>query len=493
MYDIFVSHASKDKEPIVKELVKELRTLHCDVWIDENNILCGDNILDEIEIGIKNSLCVVLILTEHFFRSNWTSLELGLSLEKNNEAIVIPMLSGITTEEIAKKFPFLLNTKYLSLDGLSIQKVAKKLKETVERFKERRKLIEPLDYQKTVRKLNNFETPVTNTISILISEYTQISKISIPAAISHVPRIGNAIINDIYDRVRLSSDKYIMGWRDKLDIISKRNTGINQNIKEHLSALMLVTELYSSTVNIEKDQKRLVDLSLSAVLNWYTSYLSVLMWNNKEKDYYEIASSEELSYTDFVDMYEIDKLCLRPDLIAPPDITYNWYQYNNYTHIAVRSGKTSKTVGYFALLPVTDELYQKIISGDFIDNNLSTEGIRQYNMSDFYKIYIAAVCVHPKHQNTMAFNKLYHALIQMIYELASEYEIYITDIITEASTKSGEKLCKILGLKKFINTNLETELYYATLLPPSLRLNSLFGHKLINFYKEKYTELCELL
>lgn len=92
----------------------------------------------------------------------------------------------------------------------------------------------------------------------------------------------------------------------------------------------------------------------------------------------------------------------------------------------------------------------------------------------------------------MAFNRLYHALIEMMYELATEREIYITDIITEASTKQGEKLCKILGLKKLMNTDLDTELYTASLLPPSLRLNSLFGHKLIKFYQEKYDEMSEL-
>ena len=124
---------------------------------------------------------------------------------------------------------------------------------------------------------------------------------------------------------------------------------------------------------------------------------------------------------------------------------------------------------------------------------MSTDGLRQYDMADFYKLYAASVCVHPQFQNTLAFNRLYHALIEMMYELAVEREVYITDIITEASTKQGEKLCKILGFKKLINTNLDTELYTATLLPPSLRLNSLFGKKLLNFYQIRYDEISSLL
>jgi hypothetical protein len=191
-------------------------------------------------------------------------------------------------------------------------------------------------------------------------------------------------------------------------------------------------------------------------------------------------------------MYEIDKLVLRSDLIAPPEVTYKWYQYNIYSHIAVRSAKTKQIAGYFAVLPVTNELFQKIQSGEFKDNDLSTDGIRQYDMQDFYKLYVASVCIHPQHQNTMAFNRLYHALVEMMFELASEREIYITDIITEASTEQGEKLCKILGLRKLMDTNLDTKLYIASLLPPSLRLNSLFGHKLIKFYQSKYDDMKEL-
>lgn len=401
MSDIFISHSSKDKNFLVRNFVRQLRDLRLDVWVDEDVILCGDNILDEIKKGIENSGCIALILTPAFFESNWTSLELGLA-SSNDDYSIIPVLAGI----------------------------------------------------------------------------------------SHAEKIGAAVIDDIYARVTKPSDPNDSDWTTKIDLLLKRNTGLNQNIIEHLKALMRVPA--SKYFANEQDQKRLIDLSLAAVLNWYTAYISSILWKGKKKDHYEVILPGEMAYQDFVDMYEIDTLVLRPDLIALPDITFKWYQYNMYTHIAVRSISTGEIAGYFALLPVTDELFTKIQSGDFKDNDLSTDGIRQYDMADFYKLYVAAVCIHPKHQNTTAFNRLYHALIEMMYELATEREIYITDIITEASTKQGEKLCKILGLKRLMNTHLDTELYTASLLPPSLRLNSLFGHKLIKFYQEKYDEMRDL-
>lgn len=488
MSDIFISHSSKDKDSIVRNLAGQLRTLGLDVWVDEDVILCGDNILEEVKKGIENSVCIALILTPAFFESNWASLELGLT-SNTDDCIVIPVLAGISIEEIAKKYPFLLAKKYIVLDITNISSAVTQIAETVEHVKANIRNRNPLDYQSAVRRLNNFDTPGTNAVSILITEYAQICKISIPAGISHAERIGAAVIDDIYAKAKQSSDPDILEWKDKLVVLAKRNSGLNQNVLEHLNALMTVSS--SKYFANEQDQKRLLDLSLAAVLSWYTSFVSTILKKDK-KDHYEIVLPGELSYRDFMDMYEIDKLVLRSDLIALPSITFKWYQYNIYTHIAVRSVNTGKIAGYFALLPVTDELFYKIQSGNFKDNDLSTDGIRQYDMADFYKLYVASVCIHPKHQNTTAFNRLYHALIEMMYELATEREIYITDIITEASTKQGEKLCKILRLKKLMDTDLDTELYTASLLPPSLRLNSLFGHKLIRFYQDRYDEMSDL-
>ena len=489
MSDVFISHSSKDKASMVRNFAGQLRALGLDVWVDEDVILCGDNILDEIKKGIENATCIALILTPAFFESNWTSLELGLA-NSSDDVSIIPVLAGVCIEKIARKYPFLLTKKYIELDKADLSFAAMQLAETVKQVKVRHRDKNPLDYQNAVRKLNNFDTPGTNTVSILITEYAQLCKISISAGIFHAEKIGAAIIDDIYSRVKQPFYSNDSDWTDKINLLLKRNAGLNQNIIEHLKALMCVPA--SKYFTNEQDQKRLIDLSIAAVLNWYTAYISSLLWKGKKEDHYEVILPGEMSYQDFVDMYEIDTLVLRPDLIAVPDITYKWYQYNIYTHIAVRSVRTGKIAGYFALLPVTDELFSKIQSGDFKDNDLSTDEIRQYDMADFYKLYAAAVCIHPKHQNTTAFNRLYHALIEMMYELATEREIYITDIITEASTKQGEKLCKILGLKRLMDTHLDTELYTASLLPPSLRLNSLFGHKLIKFYQEKYNELHDL-
>jgi len=491
MHDAFISHSSKDKESYINMLYNELKILGCDVWLDEKNIITGDNILDEIKKGINDSLCVILILTQDFFKSNWTSLETGLSLSISSIQI-IPVIVEMSDTAIAEKYPFLLTKKYLRLDKNNISECAKEILSTIIILRDQRRKAVPLDYHEKIRGLNNFDSPSTNKLSILITEYEQICKISVDAGISHASNIAISIIDDLLNRVKISDNNISYTSLEKLNYLMSSNAGLNQNIYEHLNSLISCFNMQISPLINDNNKKKLADLSIASILDWYLAYITIILRSNMDDERIDTVWYNELTFNDFVDMHEIDKLVLRSDLIAPAEVAYRWYQYNNYSHIAVRSNKTKKIVGYFALFPVTDDLYQEIKSGNFKDNDLDTNGIRTYDIPDYYKLYAASVCVHPDYRNTTAFRKLYNSLVKMMYDLAVEKEVYITDIITEASTAQGQKLCKILGLKKLIDTNLNTEIYGTTLLPPSLRLNSTFGYKLIRFYQEKYNELKDL-
>ena len=491
MYDIFISHSSKDKVNIVSDFTDKLKNYGLDVWVDEEGILCGDNILHKIQDGVEKSLCTLLILTPSFFHSSWIPLELGMALAKSKYSHIIPILIGVSLQTVAENFPFILSLKYILVESNNIDDYINKISQSVYEVKKQIELEQPLSYKAAVKKLNGFDMPSTNKLSILISDYEQISKINVITGTYHATQIAKTIVDDIYARIKFQNNYVDLTYLDKLEILIKSNTGLNLNIYEHLK--LLISAALTDKCNAlftDSDMKKMTDLSIASILNWYMSYL--LSMEIMPKDVIEIVWPEELNYQDFVDMYEIDKQVLRSDLIAKPDISYRWYQYNNYTHIAVRSSQSKKIVGYFALLPITDDLFNEIKLGNFKDNDLSIENIRQYDIPDFYKLYVACVCIHPKFQNTSAFSKLYNALVKMMYSLASDREIYITEIITEASTFQGVKLCKILGLSKLTDTNLNTEIYTAMLLPPSLRLRSNFGGKLIRFYQDKYQELREL-
>lgn len=156
--------------------------------------------------------------------------------------------------------------------------------------------------------------------------------------------------------------------------------------------------------------------------------------------------------------------------------------------------KTGKMAGYFAAFPINDILYQKILSGNFKDNDLNTENILQYTFPEIYRLYISSIAIHPDFRSPTAFSVLYHAIMRFYLQLA-EQQIYISDMIAETSSKSGENLCELVGFKKLYETNIKTKsygntkLYAGTLLPPSIRLSSLSGRRLLKLYRTKFEEL----
>ena len=139
-------------------------------------------------------------------------------------------------------------------------------------------------------------------------------------------------------------------------------------------------------------------------------------------------------------------------------------------------------------MPINDDKYNLILTGNFQDKDFNEDSLLQYNFSDFYKIYVAGVGIDPKYQNTNAFIVLYNALIDLIISLAKDREIYISEVLAEASTKQGEKFCKMVGMKKTIHTPNETDVYRLVTIPPQFRLNNNKGKELFKLCREKFEE-----
>jgi len=67
MWDVFISHASEDKNEIVKKLAHELQKAELSVWYDEFELKVGDSLSKSIDIGLSKSRFGIVILSKHFF------------------------------------------------------------------------------------------------------------------------------------------------------------------------------------------------------------------------------------------------------------------------------------------------------------------------------------------------------------------------------------------------------------------------------------------
>ena len=120
-WDVFISHASEDKEYIVEPLVRVLEQNGISCWYDKRNIGWGDSLIDSISDGLNKSEYVLVVLSQTFVAKGWTNAELNsmLSTEISSEDKKVLPLIVAGEEYILNKFPLLKDKKYLVWNGHS--------------------------------------------------------------------------------------------------------------------------------------------------------------------------------------------------------------------------------------------------------------------------------------------------------------------------------------------------------------------------------------
>lgn len=107
-YDVFISHASKDKSDYVESLYLTLRRLGISIFYDSDSISWGDNWKQAILDGTAVSEFAIIVISENFFDREWTERELHEFLQRQNESgqkIVLPLLHNITREQLTQHYP----------------------------------------------------------------------------------------------------------------------------------------------------------------------------------------------------------------------------------------------------------------------------------------------------------------------------------------------------------------------------------------------------
>lgn len=128
-WDVFVSHASEDKETFVRPLAVALRGLGVSVWYDEFSLRIGDSLSRSIDKGIANSLFGLVIVTPAFIEKPWPEYELrGLvAREIDEDRVILPVWHGVTRSQVLGFSPALADKVALETAALDAKEVAIRL------------------------------------------------------------------------------------------------------------------------------------------------------------------------------------------------------------------------------------------------------------------------------------------------------------------------------------------------------------------------------
>jgi len=109
MYDLFISHASEDKDAFVRPLANALRSAGLTVWYDEFTLRLGDSLRYSIDRGLAQSRFGVVVLSPSFFAKEWPQAELNglFAREMAGGKAILPIWHRMRHSDVLRHAPML--------------------------------------------------------------------------------------------------------------------------------------------------------------------------------------------------------------------------------------------------------------------------------------------------------------------------------------------------------------------------------------------------
>lgn len=132
-YDVFISHASEDKENIVRPLAQALVAHGLKVWYDEFELKIGDSLRRKIDRGLAKSRFGIVVLSPAFIKKGWTNYELDGIISKANtgEQVMLPIWHGITKQEVLDYSPSLADKVARNTASYTVEEIAEEIAELI--------------------------------------------------------------------------------------------------------------------------------------------------------------------------------------------------------------------------------------------------------------------------------------------------------------------------------------------------------------------------
>lgn len=278
---IFFSHSSRNK-PLVREVKRHLPE-NLNVWIDEKNLLIGEQLEKSLQDAIQSDADFVVIFIDNIsVRSEWVKKELIWALEKEREidrVFVLPIV--LETEAWGKVEPEeFQNRKYLSCtdyDENSIKILANSLVAELfswlSRDLERKRAPAPIDDVplKLLDDADRFVGEIAEKIRLIVYPHRRNNPLEIDelfVKLKHLSVIGS--LSDLQFNqllIRLRQQGYLSGliysgqsiyvdeehynWKTALNISSKKRIA-NRALTFITSGSVIALDAGSTTLELSK-------------------------------------------------------------------------------------------------------------------------------------------------------------------------------------------------------------------------------------------------
>ena len=132
-FDIFISHASEDKDEVARPLAAALQSGGLRVWYDEFELKIGDSLRRKIDKGLASSRFGVVVLSKSFFAKGWPNYELDglVTRAVTGEQVILPIWHDITKQELIRYSPSLADKVARSTGTHTVEEIASEIIEVI--------------------------------------------------------------------------------------------------------------------------------------------------------------------------------------------------------------------------------------------------------------------------------------------------------------------------------------------------------------------------
>nr|WP_321499441.1 DUF1883 domain-containing protein [uncultured Dethiosulfovibrio sp.] len=136
IYDVFISHASEDKDDIVRSLANALKGEGLKVWYDDFTLRIGDSLRQKIDNGLRNSRVGLVILSPAFIRKGWTNYELDgiITRSVSGEQTLLPIWHNLTKQDVINFSPSIADKVARSTATSTVEEIASEIADLLHNF-----------------------------------------------------------------------------------------------------------------------------------------------------------------------------------------------------------------------------------------------------------------------------------------------------------------------------------------------------------------------
>lgn len=132
-YDVFISHASEDKDSVVRPLALALKNKGINVWYDEFELKIGDSLRRKIDQGLSRSKFGIVVISRSFIKKGWTNYELDGLMTKaiSGQQTLLPIWHDITKQEVIDYSPSLADKVARNTSVETVEEIAAEIADLI--------------------------------------------------------------------------------------------------------------------------------------------------------------------------------------------------------------------------------------------------------------------------------------------------------------------------------------------------------------------------